>query len=275
MENEVSGQVEQSGGDVSFLAGQDGKFAPNWYEKAPEGYSVPEGLRTAPDFWSMVKMTENAQRKLGYPAESLLVKPSKDWKEEQWGEFFDKAGRPKSPDEYPLQVPDNYDKNMVDEFKTIAHKAGLLPNQVSAVMSFYQKIAGDAETAMGQQNAAQMEQAQAELKTEWGNGYEANLDRAKRYVMTFADDNDKEQLSGRLGNDPALLRVLANASKVMREDALLGANPDSDPNASSAAEELGKIQTNPIYYDPAQARAFKQEHDRLVQRAYFLRKQMQ
>jgi hypothetical protein len=61
----------------------------------------------------------------------------------------------------------------------------------------------------------------------------------------------------------------------MREDALLGANPDSDPNASSAAEELGKIQTNPIYYDPAQARAFKQEHDRLVQRAYFLRKQMQ
>lgn len=275
MEQELTTATPPTDGNpASYLAGADGKFVPGWHEKAPQGYSVPDGLKTAPDFWSLVKMTENAQRKLGYPADSLLVKPGKDWKEDQWNEFFDKAGRPKDASGYDIQAPKEYQPELVDGFKQVAHKAGLLPNQVKAVFEYYNQLQGKAAEQMAAFETQAREEATRTLKSEWGPNFEANLERAKKYVMTFADDADKAALTSRLGDDPALLRVLANASSVMRDDVLIGTGSEHNAGAGGIEAELNEIMKNPIYFDPDQSRMYKAEHDRLVQRAYRLRGQM-
>jgi hypothetical protein len=259
--------------EMSFLAGLDGKFTEKWYEKAPQGYEVPDGLKTAPDFWNLVKMTANAQKKLGYPAESLLVKPGKDWKDEQWNDFFSKVGRPESPDKYELDVPqDKYTPESLSEFKQVAHKAGLLPNQVKAVMGYYEQLQSKISESQKAVESQQKEAAQKELQSEWGGKLDENLTAAQKFVKTFADDKDKEALFGKLGDDPQLLRVLANAASVMRNDALVGTGVDQNPGNQGLQAELDQITKNPIYFDPAESRKFRQEHDRLVQRAYMLKK---
>lgn len=273
MEAEQTVLQSESPSAPDYLAGNDGKFAEKWYEKAPQGYEVPDGLKTAPDFWNLVKMTANAQKKLGYPAESLLVKPSKDWKEDQWNDFFSKAGRPESPDKYELDVQqDKYTPESLSEFKQIAHKAGLLPNQVKAVMGYYEQLQGKISEAQKTTEQQQKESAKRELETEWGSKFEQNLQAAQKFVKTFADDKDKDVLFGKLGDDPQLLRVLANAASVMRNDALVGTGVDENPGNQGLQAELDQITKNPIYFDPSESRKFRQEHDRLVQRAYMLKK---
>jgi hypothetical protein len=202
-----------------------------------------------------------------------LVKPSKDWKDEQWNDFFSKAGRPENPDGYQLEVKDGkYTPESITEFKQIAHKAGLLPNQVKAVMSFYETIQAKQGDAMQQADIAQRQAAERELKDEWGGQFEQKLNTAKKFVNTFADEKDKEALFGKLGDDPMMLRILANAASVMRDDALLGTESDGNPNTSSLQQELDKIVQNPLYFDPSESRKFRQEHDRLVARALHIRK---
>ena len=269
-------QQGSAGGQPSepgFLAGIDGKFSENWFEKAPQGYEVPDGLKTAPDFWNLVKMTANAQKKLGYPADSLLVKPGKDWKDDQWNEFFSKIGRPESPDKYEMDVPkDKYTPESLNEFKQIAHKAGLLPSQVKAVMGYYEQLQGKIGESQKVAEIQQREMAQKELREEWGGKFDENLKSAQKFVKTFADDKDQDALFGKLGDDPQLLRVLANAASVMRQDALIGTGSDENPGSQSMQSELDQIMKNPLYFDPQESRKFRQEHDRLVQRAYHLKR---
>jgi hypothetical protein len=267
---------ENAGGlqnELSFLAGIDGKFSDKWFEKAPKGYEVPEGLKTAPDFWNLVKMTANAQKKLGYPAESLLVKPGKDWKDDQWNEFFSNIGRPESPDKYELPVKDGkYTPESLNEFKQIAHKAGLLPKQVAPILEYYEKIEAMKGDLTKQAEESGRKQAETELKEEWGSKFDEKLKSAQKFVKTFADEKDQEILNGKIGDDPSVLRVLANAASVMRNDALIGTGIDQNPGNQGLQSELDQIMKNPIYFDPQESRKFRTEHDRLVQRAFTLKK---
>lgn len=158
---------------------------------------------------------------------------------------------PKSPEEYAPKVEVdgfNWDEFKADPdmqgFLKSAHAKGITNDQLSFVLGEYlqrapQLMAGSAELGM--------EEAAAELRQAWRTDQEfnANVSNAYRAFQAFADPNDKEKMDA-IGNNPIVLRMLANIGKEMQEDGPI------DPSSQAAQDwegEVAKIRANPAYAD--------------------------
>ena len=99
---------------------------------------------------------------------------------EGWEKFYNELGRPENPDGYKLDLPQEYNPELVKFFREAAHKSGLNDKQAAAFMERYL----DFEHAFMEERVKQVETrvtaAQSELRQEWGAKYDANINLAKR-----------------------------------------------------------------------------------------------
>lgn len=126
------------------------------------------GLETGTREWIGTKgyKTVADVAKAAHSAESLIGKsvrvPGPDAKEEDWNQFFAKAGRPETPDGYELSRPESLPEDAFEEnakaLKEAAHKAGLTTRQAAAMSDF---IFGAAAETIGAQRQQQQEAASA------------------------------------------------------------------------------------------------------------------
>lgn len=98
--------------------------------------------------------------------------------------FYAAAGRPAKPEEY--EVPDGkdlgveFDQTEANQFRAIAHEAGLSKKQFKGIVDKMARTR--AAAALTAKNAA--DAAQAELKGEWGEAYDARIaDTARRLEL--------------------------------------------------------------------------------------------
>src|SRR3990167_7658544 len=103
--------------------------------------SLPEDIRAHPSLANfsnpadLAKSWVSVQPMIG--AEKIPV-PGKDSDPKMWDVVFDRLGRPKDPTAYSLpevKFPEGLSVPDADlaEFKTVAHKSGLLPSQVASI----------------------------------------------------------------------------------------------------------------------------------------------
>lgn len=123
-----------------------------------------------------------------------MVVPNKNFTSEQWTEHFRKMGVPEKAEDYGLKnnIPQGMTANeeLFDTFSKKAHELGVLPNQAQAIMDFY-------NTSMGEQNKISsdafregVDQGIANLKTEWGDGYDKNVNIAEQALLHFYPDEE-------------------------------------------------------------------------------------
>jgi len=177
--------------------------------------------------------------------------PGKDAKPEDWDVVWSRLGRPESPDKYQLPklegLPANFPQippEKMSEFLGIAHKAGLLPNQVSEVYSWFMK---DTVNAMGHAEAARAEgmvKAEAALRKEWGKAYDQNVGTARKVLQTYGSDEIFQLMDSGLGNDPRVIKLFAEIGKRMSEDKLIGDHAQLTKSPDEANREIAKIMAN-------------------------------
>jgi hypothetical protein len=167
----------------------------------------------------------------------------------------DKA--PDAPVEYSLTLPNDsgLDPAVVERTTAIARELGLSPDHAQKTLNFLSqeaataaKAAGDAAIQSHQPGGDAWEQQQAEWKTAaladpvLGAGkpeaLSAIVTRATQVVATFGSPELVTFLeTSGLGSSPAVLKLLDNIGKAMKEDQLV--IPSTAPGASkSAAEKL-------------------------------------
>ena len=254
---------------LSFVL-EDGTLDEKWYERAPKNYKVPDGIKGAKNFWDVIKMAENAQRKLGYPPDALIPKPTQTWKQEQWDEFFAKIGRPEKPEAYGIEPKNKEAAEMYNQFAQKAHQLGLLPQQVKGVLEFYETITSNAVEQDKQLREQQVYEAQEALRKEYGAAYDKTMKQVERFFNLVCPSELKQNLVDKYGADPDFVRFLSAASNLVKED-VLEKSPVSQGDMSSIEQELLAIEKNPIYYDVRAAQQNKKEHDILVRKAHQLR----
>jgi len=231
----------ENGVSYSNFVNEDGSFAENWTELAPEEFRGENSLKAIPDFPTMVKNYVNAQKFIG--TDKIAI-PGKNAKPEDWDAVYNKLGRPEKPEHYgELKPPDTMPKDfpldteMVNEFRGVAHKIGLLPSQVKGLYDWFM----DKEI----KHYGTYEEMVSKESTELQNAISDNpheRDQLKKKATDvfslFADDRTTK-LAERTGlfNNPAFVLVMNQVSGKFSEETMKNLKPGGGGDSRTGIQE--------------------------------------
>ena len=189
-------------------------------------------------------------------SQKRLVAPQDNWKDEQWGEFWNTIGRPQEAGKYTLpkyELPEGlqFDDSLIGSFRDAAHKSGLTQKQFQSTMDFYVDVLRKQDETQKTHREAAAEQARSELKSQWGDRYDHNLDMAKAALSRFAPEGFAEFLDEKgLSNDPRLVAMGHEIAKAMMEDSATGKGPGLPVGAQAqAASEIDQLRADQNFMD--------------------------
>lgn len=190
---------------------------------------IDEAFREHP---SVTKFKSPTELVKSYLEQEKLVGKAKialptDEKDPAWNQVFEKLGRPKDPKEY--QIPEMKDVDpefiktipaeVIEDWKKTAHAQGLNQRQMQAVMAWHiTRAYKDGLTNMESGKAAK-EKAEAELRADLGAAFMERVNLSKRLFQNFSGEKDQSFFEEH-GNDPRLIRFMANLGSKLSEDTL-------------------------------------------------------
>jgi len=192
----------------------------DWREGLSEELRADPTLASINDTESAAKTLIHQQKMMG----NRIPIPKND---EEMSELYTKLGRPETADGYEVEIPSGYEQyypeEMMTSFKQTGHDLGLSPKQMQGLIE-WQK--GSVDYQMNQEQVAgdtQGVQTEEVLREEFGANYDKNLSAAQRALRVYGTPELQQKLADpRYGNDPDLIRLLANAGKDITEDSAQG-----------------------------------------------------
>jgi hypothetical protein len=207
-----------------------------WYESLPEELKNEPTVQKYKTVEEAAKGLVNAVKMIG---RDKVVVPKQDADPSEWESFFDAVGRPKTPDEYKVEL-ENADGDFLKSFKDAAHRSGLNQQQVDGLLSFWNQATERAVEKMQTSRQVEVEQGVEALKKDWGTAFDREVAVAKRAVRSLCDEEQRELLNEGLGNDPRIVKLFNKLGKMMGEDTLK-ALPDSTTVVESAQAEITRL----------------------------------
>jgi hypothetical protein len=220
------------GNDGDGAAGGDkggaGAAVADWREGLDPSIREHPSLKDLKTPQDVAKSYVNVQHLIGkekIPIPGKDTDPMDDIKGKDWNIVYDRLGRPsdpkayeipkvKSPEGFPAVAPER-----IDQFKTLAHKIGLLPHQVKALYAWQHGEAINMHQQGTQAREQSMQQSETALRKEYGKAYDANISGAKGVITKFGGKEVFAALeSSGLGNDPHMIKFFVNLSKQFGED---------------------------------------------------------
>lgn len=180
--NPVAGS---SGQQPGLATANPNTSAPDWtsgFNDDHKGYVGNKGWKQPAE---LVDSYRNLEKLLGAPQEEIFRIPKSD-DQGGWEQAYTKLGRPKTPEDYKLEVPKEggnpeFAKWAASEF----HKNGLSERQAKGIVESWNKHMGDSTAATKEAAKAKLAESQGALKKEWGAAYDQNLNIARNAAKQF------------------------------------------------------------------------------------------
>lgn len=155
-----------------------------------------------------------------------VTAPKDDAPKAEWDAFYEKLGRPKTVDEYGIEmkVPEGmpWNKDAEKSMLARAHAVGLTKRQAETLLNGYLEDAARGNTLMQQNLANSRHEAEKTMNAEWGGLASQNTSLVQRSVGEFGGDEFRQYLDETgLGNDPRFMRFVYNMARPMMEDGLI------------------------------------------------------
>ena len=250
--------MEMGNADAMADAGQyDGGHDAGAYETHPAqggGWTQELGDAEARAFaeakgWrgpaDMLGSYRNLEKLLG--SEKLPL-PRDDSDAEGHERVYKALGRPDTPDGYRLQVPAGGDQAFAGEASKWFHEAGLSGRQANALAERFNAHVGQVEAAAQQQYAARSQQDADELRAEWGERFEANVEMGRRAARQFGLEGGEVAAMERALGTRKLLTVLSKIGRGLGEDSFEGGDR---PNAFRMSPEAARGRIEALKADKA------------------------
>lgn len=219
------------------------------------GLTVDDPLEVLP---KVVEMQQNAEKRLGQPADQLISKPKdgqelSEWRRENAGAM----GVPESPDGYEITKPElgdgiEWDSDFEASVRQAAHDRGLSSADLQPLVDLYadrvKSLVGGAEAELENANAEMM----TALEGEWGSDLSGNIGIAKQAAEAVAAkaNLDPAAMAGiaaalkpKVG-DAGTIKLFHAIGEMMGEDMLSGLNAggnDFGKTAAQARQELAAL----------------------------------
>lgn len=206
------------------------------------GEAVFQNIREDNPVEDLATQFLHAQKLVGV---EKMPAPKENWTDEQWGQLYDRLGRPKTMNDY--QMPETQaalDDAAVGQFKELAHKAGLTSKQFQAVVDFHNQYYGNLQTQAETQSDQQLEQGLMTLRQEWGDQYEENLDVAERFFTNNIKDESLRKLileNKQLRNNPGIIKHFHQLARDASEQALKVGDVTSPAAVRSSEQAMAAL----------------------------------
>jgi len=148
--------------------------------------------------------------------------PKGDDDAEGWSRVFDSLGRPKTAEDYKLPVPEGDP----GEFAKVAagkfHELGLTAKQAQSLPSWYNEMGTNTVQAQQQQTAQQTEAQVNELKSEWGQAWDENVELGRRAAREYGlDQSTLTKMENAIGTSE-LLKLMSRIGRGQTEHSFEG-----------------------------------------------------
>lgn len=220
----------------------------DWRSSIPKELQEDASLKKFPDVSALAGAYVNAQKLIG--ADKIAVPNPKTATAEDWTNVWKKLGLPETADKYDVKFKDGVtiDQDFAKQFRENAHKAGVLPSQAQALADWFSDInAGSEKAAMAAQKAA-FDKEVGELKTEWGNAFDAKIGRVNK-MLKDAGAAEYFQKKG-YGSDPTLFKYLDFMAEKLYKDAKIVTGGDNGGGGRTPQEikaAIGRLQADVAY----------------------------
>lgn len=222
--------------------------SPGWRAGLPAELREHEWLKG----FSKVGEFATAALQLKERAEKAIVRPGENATESERQAFDRALGVPEREDGYTLEVPKPPDgieptTAFLADFKKIAAKSRLTKEQAKGIFeSLYGKVY---ETLSAQKKAeaeeearekADLEKAEAALRSEWKGEYENKVAAAGKLVVALGGQELATELDATgLGNSTRLIRAFARMAELVKPDTLERGNAAA---ATATKEQPKRLQ---------------------------------
>ena len=205
----------------------------------PEAYKEEKALQNFQDMDGFVKSFLHSQRLVG--SDKIPI-PNKYATQSDWDTVYEKLGKPKSSDGYEYNLPkeSKLDENSLKAFSTEAHKLNLLPKQAQGIIKYYNDLAGASETEANNKAEAGREEAEKNLRKEFGSTYDNRINAAKKLATSTLGNeflnNTLLQDGSKLGDNPIIVKAFADLAAQISEDSIV----KGDAPAYMSNKEIGR-----------------------------------
>ena len=165
--------------------------------------------------------------------------------------FYTKLGRPDAPEKYQFDevtLPEGitYDKDMEDTFRKTAFENGLSQAQANVLFKTYNERTLKQHEDYNQAVKEYHEKVVGELKKEWGNDYDGNLEVARRgfikagEISGIKDDFVKFMTDSKLGDNPMFIKVFHAFGKAISDDSISGITQRGSTPSERKTDSAGR-----------------------------------
>jgi len=233
-----------------IIVNQDGSFGENWRNALPEDIRGEECWDVVTDFGNMAKQFVNQRKAIG---KDKVVLPGANATPEEKAAFYDSIGRPQTPADYKVDVPEEmaefYTPEVVAEQAKLAHEIGATNEQFAAYMQ--KSMERDAQLLQQQVDAQKqaVQSAEDSLRKEFGAAYDQRIHVANRLVSE-ALPNEESQMAfiEKFGSDPDFIRFASVVGSRLVESKALVAELSTD-TPGEAQKKIDSLMATPGYMD--------------------------
>lgn len=194
------------------------------FDEDTNAYVSNKGWQSPSDILSSYRNLE----KFAGGSKNLLELPGVDADQAALDAFYNKLGRPDSADKYELKVPDGADADLANWFKQTAHQSGLSSKQAATLFDAWNEMSATRLQSMNQEAQANSDREIADLKKEWGQGYDAQIDSGKRAVAALGYNAEQlNAIESKMGT-AEMLKLFAAVGSKMGEDSFVDGNRSGD-----------------------------------------------
>lgn len=171
---------------------------------------------------------------------------------EGWNRYSKAMGIPDKAEAYGLpdaQVPDSI-KNMTfdkKQFAEIMHAHKQTPNQAQGLWKQYTEMTIQAYNKAMEAHKAEMVKVVNQLKSEWGDAYDTNVELGQMVINKFSSDRETaDEISASLLTNPKFIKFLAKIGEQFAENKM----PEFSMKRFSLAPEQADAEIRSILADP-------------------------
>ena len=250
-----------------------------WRAELPEDLRSDPSLESFKDETEMVNMPINVAKSFIHTKKMVGADTIKIPKtDDEWGEIYNKLGRPETQELYALTTPEGINpalKDMIGKdtewFRKVAHEMGLNDKQATTLFQEYSKRVSDTYSNTMSQSDEEAMNNEIQLRTEFGQAYEGKNILGDRALEKLGGASFME-FSKALGLDKHIEfnRFKFKLGGMMAEDLGLDkATGQLITSKESLQEQITMLQGNPAYLDNT-----KPEHKVIVDKVTKLMQQL-
>ena len=230
---------------------EDQVASEDWRTAIPEDLQNDPSLADIQDISSLAKGYVHAQRMIGTDKVSV---PTSQASQEELDTFYNKLGRPETPQGYEApteNMPDlPVNEEVRNQFYEEAHRIGLNKQQTAALLRWEAESTKGRMDAHVQSSEMELEKAQDTMRREFGAAYEEKMNMAQNAAKEFGGDELVNLLdSTGLGNNPAVIKAFANIGKAIMNDEIIGGGGRQGfmMSPGEAKSQIGGLKRDPNF----------------------------